>query len=88
MTDSIPIRHCLLRLEKAKVALNRLENVTVRSQVESAWSDLLLAASGIYSKLEQASKASNKTKTWFGKIKKERKDDPLLSYGSSCPEFR
>jgi hypothetical protein len=80
MPDTVPIQHCLLRLQKAKVALSRLEATTDRAEIESAWSDLLLAASGIYSKLEQASKVSGKPKTWFGLKKKERKDDPLLSY--------
>jgi hypothetical protein len=41
---------------------------------------LLLAAAGVYSKLEQASKSSGKAAAWFGRVKHERRADPLLSY--------
>ena len=48
--------------------------------VEISWSDLLLAGNGIFSKLEQGSKANGKATGWFGRVKKVRKDDQLLSY--------
>ena len=47
---------------------------------ESAWSDFLLASSGIYSKLEQGAKGYPKSEPWFGIEKNLRKTDPLLRY--------
>jgi hypothetical protein len=67
----------LLKLEKA---LSALRSATTVEDAEEAWTDFLLAASTIYSKLEQGSKGYAKTEPWFGKKKKERKDDPLLRY--------
>ena len=45
-----------------------------------AWTDFLAAASTIYSKLEQGSKSHPSSLGWFGRMKRERKVDPLLSY--------
>jgi hypothetical protein len=81
MTDSPAILQSLARLEKANDALKRLETAKSLKEGESAWSDLLLAGNAVYSKLEQGSKVSGgKAAGWFGRAKKERKDDPLLSY--------
>jgi hypothetical protein len=80
MTDSPAIRHSLARLEKTREALERLESAKTLDETESAWSDLLLSGNGIYSKLEQGSKAIGRAAGWFGRAKKARKDDPLLSY--------
>lgn len=80
MPDSIAIQHSRQRLNKVRSALARLETAAERVEIESAWSDLLLAASGIYSKLEQGSKANGRASAWFGRVKSERKQDPLLSY--------
>lgn len=80
MADSVAIQHCAQRLAKARDAAQRLEQAAKFTDAESAWSDLLLAASGIYSKLEKASKKDGKTQGWFGRVKHERRTDPLLSY--------
>jgi len=80
MADSIAIQHASLRLDKAKAAQERLEIATKREEIVSAWSDLLLAAAGVYSKLEQGSKTSGPGRAWYGRVKAERKADPLLSY--------
>ena len=80
MTDSPAIRHSLNRLEKAREALSKLEDAKTLKDAESAWSDLLLAGNGVYTKLEQGSKVNGKATAWFGRMKKVRKDDPLLSY--------
>lgn len=80
MSESSAIRHSIARLEKARAALASLESANTLGEAESAWSDLLLAANGIYSKLEQGSKTSGRAEGWFGRAKRARKDDPLLSY--------
>lgn len=68
------------RLVKAEKALASFEAATTLEDAEEAWSDFLLAASTIYSKLEQGSKGHNRSAPWFGKKKKERRDDDLLRY--------
>lgn len=80
MTDSDAIRHSLARLSKAREALSRLEVAQTLDTADSAWSDLLLTGNAVFSKLEQGSKANGKAAGWFGRVKKLRKDDPLLSY--------
>jgi hypothetical protein len=81
MTESASIRHSIARLEKAQDALKRLDAASTLDEAESAWSDLLLSGNAIYSKLEQGSKVSGgRASGWFGRAKKVRKDDPLLSY--------
>lgn len=39
-----------------------------------------MAAGTIYTKLEQGAKGHGKSAGWYGRKKKERKDDPLLRY--------
>jgi hypothetical protein len=80
MSDSTAIQLCLKKLEKAQSALQRLEHAKNLKETEAAWSDLLMAAASIYSKLEQASKLTGKTTAWYGRVKHERKTDTLLSY--------
>jgi hypothetical protein len=80
MIESASIRQSVARLQKARGALTRLEAATTLDDSESAWADLLLSGNAIYSKLEQGSKANGKASAWFGRAKKARKDDPLLSY--------
>lgn len=81
MSKSPAIYQSLARLDKARDALKRLETAKSLNEGEGAWSDLLIAGNAVYSKLEQGSKAAGgKAAGWFGRIKKTRKDDPLLSY--------
>jgi len=68
------------RLDKAEKALSALKSAQCFDDAESAWSDFLLAASGVYSKLEQGAKGYPKSEPWFGREKKLRKTDPLLRY--------
>jgi hypothetical protein len=46
----------------------------------AAWTDFLLAASVIYSKLGRGSRGHGTSEAWFGRLKHERKTDQLLSY--------
>lgn len=80
MGDSVAIQHCEKQLARAQTALEQLQQAAGLAEAQLAWSDLLSAASRIYSKLEQGSKINGKAKAWFGRRKSERKNDPLLSY--------
>ncbi|OCK56956.1 hypothetical protein LMTR3_15200 [Bradyrhizobium sp. LMTR 3] len=79
--DAQAVEQAKERLRKADKALYALKTATCYEEAEEAWSDFLLAASTIYSKLEQGAKqAKGKSAPWFGRKKKERKDDPLLRF--------
>jgi hypothetical protein len=68
------------RLARANKAIEAFSAATKIEEAEEAWTDFLLAAATIYSKLEQGAKGNPKSQTWFGNKKKERKSDPLLRY--------
>src|SRR5207249_4288002 len=58
----------------------KLQAATTYVDAELAWSAFIMAASTIYSKLEQGAKSSGKSQGWFGRKKKERRTDALLRY--------
>ena len=68
------------RLSRLQAAADLIASSPSLYAQESAWLDFLLHHGTVYSKLEQAAKATSKGYAWFNKKKKERKDDPLLSY--------
>lgn len=68
------------RLEKAGKAFERLCETNDSDETKEAWSDFLTASGTIYSKLLQGTKENGASAGWFGRKKKERKDDPLLRY--------
>ncbi|CAM8636332.1 hypothetical protein MCEMSHM24_03155 [Comamonadaceae bacterium] len=78
--DTVAIKQVWERLHKAKAALDAMTSSRTLGQIEVGWSDFLTAASTIFSKLERGSKGHSKTEPWFGRIKNERRTDPLLSY--------
>jgi hypothetical protein len=78
--EPLAVEQAKSRLVKAGEALQALKSATNYQMAESAWTDFLIAASTIYSKLEQGSKKNGKSRGWFGLKKRERKDDPLLRY--------
>jgi hypothetical protein len=78
--DASAIDQAKARFRKADKALHALKAAGNYEAAEEAWSDFLLAAATIYSKLEQGSKSKGSSAGWFGRKKKERKDDPLLRY--------
>lgn len=80
MATSICIRKCRERLERALDGIVIMEKAKTYSDAERGWSEFLLAVSAIYSKIEQGTKGKGATEAWFGRVKKERKDDHLLSY--------
>src|ERR1700722_15573764 len=68
------------RLIKLEKSLAGLRAAGTTEDAEEAWTDFLLAASTIYSKLEQGAKGYRISEPWFGRKKKERRDDQLLRY--------
>jgi hypothetical protein len=78
--DAQAVEQAKGRFQRADKAFDALRTATNYDEAEDAWSDFLLAASTIYTKLEQGSKAKGSSAGWFGRKKKERKDDPLLSF--------
>ena len=66
--------------QKATLALAMIKAAKSFDEAEAAWTDFLVAAGAIYSKLEQGAKGHNTSEPWFGRKKKIRKDDPLLRY--------
>src|SRR5690606_27755019 len=78
--DPQAVEQAKIRLKKAETAIARLKSADSFEQAEDAWTDFLSATSTIYSKLEQGAKVNGKSSAWFGRKKKERKDDPLLRY--------
>jgi hypothetical protein len=49
-------------------------------EFQNAWSSLLLSIGRIYTKLEQGSKSSAKSRAWWGRKLYERRHDELLCY--------
>jgi hypothetical protein len=68
------------KFAKAEKSLQLLKDATEFKTAEEAWTDFLLAVSGIYNKLEQGSKGNGKSEGWFGKKKHDRRKDALLRY--------
>lgn len=78
--NPVAVTHAKLRLAKAEKAANAIISSRSYAESEEAWIDFLMATSAIYSKLEQGAKGFSKSEPWFGRKKKERKDDPLLRF--------
>lgn len=81
--DPAAVEQAKERLEVAEDALTKLREATVADSfrdIRIQWTNFLLSASAIYSKLEQGAKSSGKSAAWFGRMKKLRKDDELLRY--------
>lgn len=68
------------RLHQAQNAHKALLMSTSFAQTETAWLQFLNNAAKIYSKLGKGSKGSGSSEGWFGRVKHERRTDPLLSY--------
>ena len=68
------------RLAKAEKAFQAMKTAKTLDDTEEAWTDFLVAASAIYSKLGEGAKGNSKSKAWFDKKKAERRNDPLLHY--------
>lgn len=78
--DQTAVAACSVSLAKAASSIETMRNAKKFAEFEVAWSDFLLAASKIFSKLEQGAKISGPSKAWYGRQKHTRRTDPLLSY--------
>jgi hypothetical protein len=78
--DPAAVQHGQTRLRKAEKAIEALKSATDFESAEEGWSDFLQAPPGIYSKLAQGANVKGSSFGWYGRKKKERKDDPLLRY--------
>jgi hypothetical protein len=79
--DPLAVKQAQIRLERAKQALATLETKKVTpAEIQTAWSNFLLATNSVYSKLREGAKTDGKSKAWFGRVKHIRKTDELLSY--------
>jgi hypothetical protein len=67
-------------LTKAIASLDAMNKSKRSDEFYTAWSDFLVAANRVFSKLEQGAKISGQSKAWFGRKMHERRTDPLLSY--------
>jgi hypothetical protein len=78
--DKKAIDASIASLMKAAAAVVVMEAAKTFAELESAWSDFLINAHRVYTKLEQGAKTNGKSKDWFGRKKHERKTDPLMRY--------
>jgi hypothetical protein len=67
-------------IAKASSAVDKMRAAKSHSEFEVAWSDFLVAAGRVFTKLEQGAKASGPSKAWYGRQKHLRRKDPLLVY--------
>lgn len=78
--DPAAVEKAQFRLQKANEAYQRLLDRTSLADFRSDWTDFLLASNAVYSSLEQGSKENPQSRQWFGQLKRERREDPLLRY--------
>lgn len=82
-----PLNPATTALHRANQALTVIKEIgpeprTVEANLRAnaAWSDLLTYGNRVFTKLEQAAKASPKGQAWFAEVKKLRKSDAVLRY--------
>ena len=68
------------RLDQAREAVTGLHKPTTFSQTRRDWLAFLIAANGVYQKLEKGAKTYHKSREWYRKLKELRKTDELLRY--------
>lgn len=76
----IAIEKASEHLELARATIDRLSLAYGPKAYSQAWSDFLSQTSRFYGKLEQGAKGCKTSEPWFGRMKAERKRDPLLAY--------
>jgi hypothetical protein len=70
-----------VRLVRARAAVATLETrVFDPAVLEPAWWAFLVAAGGIYVKLEKGAKGHKQSEAWFARVKHLRRKDELLAY--------
>lgn len=78
--DKTAVAASYVSLAKAAAAIEAMRNAKTFPELEAAWSDFLLAAGRIFSKLEQGAKSNGTSRAWFGRQRHTRRSEPLLSY--------
>ncbi len=78
--DKTAIQAARDSMGRAEAAVHNIEHADSFEELEAAWSDFLVMANRVYTKLEQGSKVNPKSITWFGLKKYERRKDQLLKY--------
>ena len=73
----VAARECL---NEANEALASMKGADSLDKLEKAWIYFLTMTNRVYTKLENGSKTTNKSRDWYGRKKGERRNDPLLSY--------
>jgi hypothetical protein len=68
------------RFDRARHARGMISAVLDFEGFEACWSEFLTAGNGVHTALEKGAKDSPKSRQWFGGKKRERREDPLLSY--------
>jgi hypothetical protein len=69
-----------IRLHSAQELASKLSRCQDYNTFSETWYLFLVAAKGVYTVLEQGTKASSQSRQWFGGINRQRQDDPLLQY--------
>jgi len=78
--DKTAVNAACDHLARADAALRAIEGAQTLAEIETAWSDFLIAANRVFSKLEQGAKTNGQSKAWYGRKKHERRTNPLLRY--------
>jgi hypothetical protein len=78
--DKSAVKSASESLARARAALSAIEHSQSLPDIETAWSDFLVAANRVYSRLEQGAKTDGTSTSWFGRKKNERKSSALLQY--------
>ncbi len=68
------------RLTRAKRGVANVQNSRNFHEFEQAWSYLLINGNAVHSILEKGAMADPRSRQWYGGKKRERRNDPLLSY--------
>jgi hypothetical protein len=68
------------RVASAKARLKDLESSKSYEASRRHWYDFLVSSNSVFSILEQGAKGHNQSENWFGKRRRQRKNDRLLCY--------
>jgi hypothetical protein len=68
------------KVARAKAKIADLEAASDLTSIANAWSEFLVEFQRVFNKLEQGVKTDSALSAWYGKVKQERRLDPLLSY--------
>jgi hypothetical protein len=74
------IQQARARLARAREALAVLESAQAFSVLEDSWSQFLVAADLVFSKLGAGAKGCSLSEPWFGRKLHEQKQDELLQF--------